>query len=72
MKQKPDANLSTDGLIRLAQLVPEIIPVSRATLWRMVAAGDFPRPIRLSKRIAAWRRIEVNQWLDSRKSGGQQ
>lgn len=57
----------TEGFIRLAQLVPAIIPVSPATLWRMVASGEFPLPIRLSKRIAAWRASDVSQWINSRK-----
>lgn len=63
------SRLPTEGFVRLAQLVPAIIPVSPATLWRMVACGEFPLPIRLSKRIAAWRATDVSQWINSRKPG---
>ncbi|UUZ55061.1 AlpA family phage regulatory protein [Massilia sp. H-1] len=29
-------------------------PVSRATLWRWVAAGTFPKPVKLSPGVTAW------------------
>jgi len=33
--------------------------ISRATLERYIATGDFPRPYPLGKRIVAWRSDEV-------------
>ncbi len=35
-----------------------LMGVSRATLWRRVAAGEFPRPIKLGGRTL-WRRDEL-------------
>lgn len=67
--QSQKSRLSTEGFVRLAQLVPAIIPVSPATIWRMVASGEFPPPVKLSKRIAAWRTTDVSQWINSRKPG---
>lgn len=64
MQQKSEKFVLPDeGFVRLAQLVPAIIPVSPATIWRMVASGEFPPPVRLSKRIAAWRVSDVVQWI---------
>lgn len=54
-----------DGFIREAQLIPNLIPFSSATLWRKVKSGDFPAPIKLSARVTAWKVAEVRQWLDS-------
>jgi len=68
-QQSQRPKLPSNGFVRLAQLVPEIVPVSPATLWRMVATGEFPSPIRLSKRIAAWRMADVDQWIESRTPG---
>jgi prophage regulatory protein len=39
------------------------LPFSAPTLWRMVKAGTFPKPIKLSKRVTAWRVGDVRQWL---------
>lgn len=48
--------------IRQAQLL-EILPFSAATLWRKAKSGDFPRPIKLSERITAWKVAEVLEWI---------
>lgn len=51
--------------IRQSQLIPEIIPFSSATLWRRVKDKSFPSPVRLSKRVTAWRTKDIMNWLDS-------
>ncbi|HRE18971.1 MAG TPA: AlpA family phage regulatory protein [Rhodocyclaceae bacterium] len=48
--------------------VPGIVPFSSATLWRKVKAGQFPRPVKLSDRITAWRAQDVAAWLHSRSA----
>lgn len=52
--------------IRQAQLVPGVLPFSAATLWRKVQDGSFPKPIKLSSRITAWRLADIESWLESR------
>ena len=42
------------------------IPISGATLARRVAAGAFPRPVRIGKRRVAWVQSEVSDWLAAR------
>lgn len=55
--------LPTTGYVRQSQLVPHIIPISPATLWRKVKAGQFPRPVKLSERITAWPVDDVREWM---------
>lgn len=38
-----------------------IVPVSKATLYRMVAEARFPRPRRLGKR-SVWSEQDINAW----------
>lgn len=52
--------------LRLAQLVPGVVPVSPATIWRWVKAGTFPAPIKLTAHVTAWKLEEVIAWLDAR------
>ncbi|WP_342616562.1 AlpA family phage regulatory protein [Rhodoferax sp. GW822-FHT02A01] len=54
------------GYIRQAGLIPHIVPFSSATLWRMVNAGTFPAPYKLSARITAWRTGEVMAWAEKK------
>lgn len=43
------------------------IGLSRTTIYRMIAAGDFPRPIRLGSRAVAWIEADVIQWMNKRE-----
>lgn len=53
------------GYIRQAGLL-QVLPISPATLWRWVACDKFPRPVKLSKRITAWRLEEVKSWINQK------
>jgi prophage regulatory protein len=58
--------LPLDGYIRQGQLIPGILPFSSPTLWRMVKSGNFPRPVKLSPRVTAWRVEDVRAWMMAR------
>lgn len=62
-----DRSAPESCFLREAQLVPHMIPVSPATLWRWVREGAFPKPVRLSSRVTAWRVEDVQAWMQSRK-----
>ncbi|MDT3669518.1 MAG: AlpA family phage regulatory protein [Aromatoleum sp.] len=55
--------LPETGYVRPSQLVPVILPISHPTLWRWVKAGKFPKPVKLSGRVSAWRVEDVRAWL---------
>ena len=40
--------------------------LSRSSLYAMMAAGEFPRPIRIGKRAVAWSQSSVEEWLKTR------
>lgn len=65
-------NLPDSALLRESQIVPKrkglpgLIPMSSPTMWRMVAAGTFPKPIKLTGRITCWKAGDIRAWLKSR------
>jgi predicted DNA-binding transcriptional regulator AlpA len=59
-------DLPATGYIRQAQLIPTFVPFSSATLWRKVKAGEFPKPMKLSTRVTAWRVEDVRAWMRQR------
>ena len=63
-------NLPASGYIRQAQLIPDIVPFSSATLWRKCKAGQFPKPVKLSERVTAWRVGDVRQFLLNQAKAG--
>lgn len=39
---------------------------SKATIYRQITRGEFPRPIKLSTRSVGWLEDEIDHWLESR------
>jgi prophage regulatory protein len=70
--------LPDSAFIREAQLVqspkrPECsapLPFSGPTLWRKVKAGTFPKPLKLSERITAWKVGDVRTWIKTQSLAG--
>jgi len=60
--------LPATGYLRQKQIVPGLVPISPATLWRRVKSGEFPKPVKLSERVTAWRVEDVRAWMDSRSA----
>lgn len=61
-----DKNTSEPRLLRLPQVL-QLVPIARATLYRCVRDGTFPRPCKLlGGRAAAWSEAEVRAWIAAR------
>ncbi len=39
-----------------------LLPFSKATLWRLVKAGKFPTPAKISENVTAWEVGAVRRW----------
>lgn len=50
--------MTTDRLLRINEVL-EIVGLSRSAWYAGVKAGQFPQPVRLTPRTAAWRESEV-------------
>jgi excisionase family DNA binding protein len=48
-----------------SQQVAERLAVSVRTLWRLVARGDFPPPIRYNRKLVRWKTDEVDRYLEA-------
>ena len=54
--------LPTNGYVRLAQIIgnhkkgiPPILPISRASWWRGIQSGIYPKGIKISRRCMVWK-----------------
>lgn len=59
----------TQQVLRLPD-VQAITKLSRTTLYRLTANGDFPKPIALGQRAVGWRLSDVNEWIAARATKG--
>ena len=52
--------------IRLSELT-KITGLSKSTIERLRAAGDFPEPFSLGPRSVAWKSTDIEEWIESRQ-----
>lgn len=46
--------------------VQTVAGLSRSSLYRLIAAGKFPKPVKLSSRAVGWRADEIAIWIEER------
>lgn len=52
-------------LLRLRE-VTQRTALSRSAIYRAIAAGTFPAPVKLGERASAWNATEVDRWIADR------
>jgi len=45
--------------------------VSGSSIWLWVKKGTFPKPIKLSENVTAWRAVDVERWSADRIAASQ-
>ncbi|MBB6246186.1 AlpA family phage regulatory protein [Rhodanobacter sp. A1T4] len=65
------------GFLRQAQLlgnpkaeppIAGILPIGASTLWRWIADKKFPKPLKLSQRVTAWKCEDIRAWMDAQEA----
>jgi excisionase family DNA binding protein len=48
-----------------SQQVAEMLSVSVRTLWRLVASGKFPQPVRYNRKLVRWKSTDVMRYIEA-------
>ncbi|WP_414462712.1 helix-turn-helix transcriptional regulator [Hyphomicrobium sp. DY-1] len=59
------SQISPDRILRIRGVL-EKVPFGQSKIYEMVAAGEFPAPVRIGSRSVAWRESEIDAWIASR------
>lgn len=51
-----------ESLMRVTD-VSKVTTLSRAEIYRRVKAGTFPAQTRISYRVSAWNRTDIERWI---------
>jgi len=51
-------------ILRIEDVVAQV-GLSRATIYRKMAEGKFPKPVRLSQRAIGWRETDITTWVNA-------
>ena len=46
--------------------VEEIVGLSRTSIYRLMESGEFPRPVRITKKAVRWPESTIGKWLAER------
>lgn len=57
---------SSQSLLWDVATVCRVCQLSRPTIYRLVKQNAFPKKIKLSERRVAFRRADVEKWIESR------
>ena len=50
------------------QELEELFKVSRATIYRWVNSGHFPKPIHLGANMVRWKVSDIEEWIVAREA----
>lgn len=59
-----------DRMLRRKE-VEQITARSRSAIYEGMAAGTFPRPVKIGSRAVAWPESVIRNWIAERMEGGQ-
>jgi len=69
---KETNNIQPKGYLRIWHIlgdskseppIPPLIPVSKSTWWLGVKTGKYPKPVKLGKKIAAWKTEDIHNLI---------
>lgn len=55
-----------DRIFRLPDVLA-LVGLSKPSIYRQMAAGTFPKAIKLGDRAVGWRASTIQDWMDSRE-----
>jgi prophage regulatory protein len=59
----------SDRLVRVKSVLAQV-PLSRTTIYRMISAGTFPRPLQVTEHTVAWPQSTIDAWIAARPLNG--
>lgn len=57
--------MNTASIIRLPEVTQQT-GLSKATIYRLINEGKFPKQFKLGQRSSGWLASEINQWVEQR------
>ncbi len=60
--------MQADKLIPITEVM-ELVGLAKPTIYKYIRDGEFPKPVKLSRRASRWSLNAVLEWIDKRKGG---
>lgn len=70
MQANPNKSAQPERLLRLPE-VESRVGLRKSSIYDALKRGDFPAPVKLSRRAVCWPASAIDQWIEARvKAGG--
>lgn len=53
-------------ILRMAE-VQKLVGLHKSTIYRLIDANEFPKPIKLGPNSVGWLREEIDKWIATRE-----
>lgn len=53
--------------LRLPELIQRL-GIARSTIYKLIQDGDFPKPVKITRRTSAWNEDEVQAYLNRQRA----
>ena len=63
----PTLASTADTLIKCHKIQTDLA-LSRATIYRWMKEGEFPKPIHLGTNMVRWKQSDIDNWLAEREA----
>lgn len=63
---QPPHILDAPAALLNIETVKMLTGLSRSTIYRMIAVGSFPEPVKVGPKTSRWRAGKINAWLVER------
>ena len=57
--------MTEQKIFRLVEVISRV-GLRKSQIYKMIRAGDFPRPAKLTGKAVGWHRHEIDEWLLTR------
>lgn len=57
----------TSEILLRKPIVIERTGLANSTLYYLITKGNFPSPVKLGERSVAWKKSEIDEWINSRE-----
>lgn len=69
MQANPSKTARTERLLRLPE-VESLVGLRKSSIYDAMKRGEFPAPVKLSRRAVCWPASAIDAWIAERIKGG--
>ena len=63
-------NQNQDEAVEMLLRKPKVLSktgLANSTLYYLMSKGDFPLPVKIGERSVAWKKTEIEEWINTRE-----